>query len=564
MNAVHDIERIATRISLGMASPPELIKLKESLETIPEILGTLRAMENVPVVKEIAEKIDSLEDVLEYLKKWVHPEPASSPADGYVIADGVNPRLDELRQIIKEGEDWVKKYQEAQIERTGISSLKIKQNRQLGYYIEVTRKNKDKVPNDYISRQAMVNAVRYVTEELKNWESDILNAEVEIVELETKLYENLLENLSRHFDRIHELGQTLGYLDCLVNFAYIATVNGYVKPKLTEDIQFHIKGGRHPVIEKFLSDSSYVPNEVRLDKEANRLLIVTGPNYSGKSSLLRMVAINVIMAQIGSFVPAEALALGIFDRIFTRIGASDNLIAGQSTFLVEMLDAANFVNNCTERSLIIADEIGRGTSTYDGLAIAWAISEYLHNNPAKPLTMIATHYHQLSELEGFLEAAKNYHFQISFDGEKPIFNHKLFRGASDRSFGVEVAKLAGLPMEIIVRARFILNLLESQSASIDPHDLDKSVSRKIVKATQLKEGQASLAAWFGEEQDSPQTTKTPVKKEVRKDKPVQVPTLQPEQLEVIETIKSLNIELITPIKALQILEDLKKILEGLS
>lgn len=561
LESIHDIERIATRISLELAKPSELIKLKESLEKLPSVIEPLRNLVSTEEIGKIIAEFDQLEDVLEYLTKWIHPEPASSPIDGAVIADGVNSRLDELRKVLREGERWVENYQQEQIQLTGITSLKIKQNRQLGYYIEVTRKNADKVPENYVSRQAMVNAIRYVTDELKEWESNILNAEVEIAELETQLYQLVLENLAKHFERIHQTAQQIAFLDCLSTFAEISLRNGYVQPKLVEEQSLIIKGGRHPVIESFQSMQEYVPNDVKLDKERQQILVITGPNYSGKSSLLRMVAINVILAQIGCFVPANEMKLSVHDRIFTRIGASDNLIAGQSTFMVEMLDAANFINNSTERSLIIADEIGRGTSTYDGLAIAWAIAEYLHNCEQKPLTMIATHYHQLSELEGFLDRVKNFHFKISFDGERPIFNHKLFRGSSDKSFGVEVAKLAGLPLDIIIRARFILKLLESQSASIEIEELTPSVASKIRQATEMEKQQASLADWFGDEVEVVTTSKQKPKmpSSTTKKSPFQ---MRPEELEVIQTLKSLSIENLTPIKAFQILQDLKTLVSG--
>ncbi len=558
MEHISDIERLGTRISLGVSKPSEIIRLLNSLMVIPSIRASLEQIQNEATIPiPFLEKIKDCQDIVDFIQKMILSEPAVSVADGDVIAPGVNERLDELRELLKEGERWIERFIEREKQRTGITSLKVKQNRHLGYFIEVTKSNTSKVPDTYITKQSMVNVVRYISDELKDWEYNILNAEIEIKQIEQSLYENFLKDLSKHVDRLQDVSKGIAELDVLLAFTFISISNEYTRPTINDGFRLEFSGIRHPVIESFLGE--YVPNDVLLDKEEQRLLIITGPNFSGKSSLLRSVALNVIMAQIGCFIPCSAATIGIVDRIFTRIGASDNLIAGQSTFMVEMLDAANLVNNSTTRSLIIADELGRGTSTYDGLAIAWAIAEHLHNSEAKPLTMIATHFHQLAELEGFLESAKNFHFKIGFDGEKPLFDHRIFPGSSDKSFGVEVAKLAGLPTEIILRARFILSLLESKSSSINE---EEKISKKVSGSDEVERVFGTIDDWFSDDFD-PEETKNklsqmkPMKKMVDPK-----PVFTPEETEVLSTLRNLTVNAITPIKAIEILEYLTSLLNS--
>ena len=555
MEHISDIERLGTRISLGVSKPSEIIRLLDSLKAIPSIRGSLEQIEEeenqLPI--NFLGKIISCADIVDFIEKMILAEPATSVADGDVIAFGVNSKLDELRGILKDGEDWIDNFIDREKKKTGITSYKVKQNRHLGYFIEVSKSNVAKVPDTYVTKQSMVNVVRYITDELKDWEYNIINAEIEIKQIEKSLYESFLNDLSKHVDRMQLVSKGIAELDVLLAFSYIALTNDYVKPELNSSTKLDMKGVRHPVIENFSEE--YVPNDILLDKESQRLLIITGPNFSGKSSLLRAVALNVIMAQIGCFIPCNSAKIGIIDRIFTRIGASDNLIAGQSTFMVEMLDAANLVNNSTARSLIIADELGRGTSTYDGLAIAWAIAEHLHNSETQPLTMIATHFHQLAELEGFLESAKNFHFKIGFDGEKPLFDHRIFPGSSDKSFGVEVAKLAGLPTEIILRARFILSILEGQKSSINEEDEEEMISNKVRDSDELKHIIGTIDDWFKDDFDpnAEVVAHSKLKNPKAKGK-------TPEEIEVLATLRNLTINSITPLKALEILQNLSLLL----
>ena len=400
----------------------------------------------------------------------------------------------------------------------------------------------------------MVNVSRFVTEELKTWETDVIDAEIQINEIEHQLYKSILNELSKFVPILQITAKQVANLDCFATFAFLAERRNYIKPEFNDGKSLVIHDGRHPVIEILNDQEHYVPNDVCFNYDDQRLMIITGPNFSGKSSLLRATALIVIMAQIGSYVPARSVELGVTDRIFTRIGASDNLVSGQSTFMMEMIDAANLVNNSTENSLVIADELGRGTSTYDGLAIAWAIAEHLHNSPRSPKTMIATHYHQLSELEGFLQACVNYQFSIKFEDGTPIFDHKLVRGSSDKSFGVEVAKLSGLPSEVIARARTILEILELKSSKIDP---EGSGGQRLVDLIIQEEGQLSLENWFeGDSQPENQALRETEKATGYK----QLSNQQLKELSVIgelrEQLKNVDINTLSPVDAFKIIEEI--------
>ncbi|MHA2031289.1 MAG: DNA mismatch repair protein MutS, partial [Candidatus Kariarchaeaceae archaeon] len=466
LKEIGDIERLTTRISIGSAKPYELIKLTLSLETIPELKENLKSVKN-QFPNGLVENLDPCTDISTLIRKTLVEEPSTNLGEGKIIKFGINQELDRLVNIMQEGKSWLTKYVDREQEKSGLRNIRIKQNNVMGYFIEISKKEVDKVPDHFVRKQIMINVERYVTEELKNWESEILSAEIKVQELETTIYTNTLHELAQFVNVLQVTSKQIADIDCLSSFSYLAERRDYCKPQFNQKNSLIISGGRHPVIESINQTEPYVPNDIILDYDLQRLMIITGPNFSGKSSLLRATALIVIMAQMGSYVPASDVDLGVSDRIFTRIGASDNLVAGQSTFMLEMVDAANLVNNCTERSLIIADELGRGTSTYDGLAIAWSIAEYLHNLPNSPKVMLATHYHQLSELEEVLESCANYHFKIRFEEGKPKFNHELSRGSSDKSFGVEVARLSGIPELVIQRARKILELLESQAAKVN-------------------------------------------------------------------------------------------------
>ena len=490
---IGDIERLITRISMGSARPDELQKLSSSLKVLPVLLQKLETFhDHFPV--DLIKAIDPCTDVVDFIDKTLVSDSSNTVGSGLVIKVGYNTELDRLSKILKEGKNWLDLYLDREKKDTQIESMKIRQNNHFGYFLEVSKRELSKIPDYFVRKQAMVNATRYITDELKGWEIDIIDAEINIFELESNLYKSILQSISEHIDILQTTSTAISQLDCLSSFSFLAERRNYQKPVINEDRGYKVIGARHPVIEALNQDQDYVPNDIMMDYEQDRLLIITGPNFSGKSSLLRATALIAIMAQMGSFVPAESAELGVIDRIFTRIGASDNLVAGQSTFMLEMVDAANLVNNSTDRSLIIADELGRGTSTYDGLAIAWSIAEFLHNSENSPKTMIATHYHQLAELEELLKSCVNYQFIIRFEGDKPIFDHKLHRGSSDKSFGVEVAKLSGLPEMVIDRARQILQILESKAAKVDEGD---SEGPRLVDLIIQEDGQTSLDNWFG-------------------------------------------------------------------
>jgi DNA mismatch repair protein MutS len=545
LKEIGDIERLTTRISIGSAKPYELIKLTLSLETIPELKENLKSVKN-QFPNGLVENLDPCTDISTLIRKTLVEEPSTNLGEGKIIKFGINQELDRLVNIMQEGKSWLTKYVDREQEKSGLRNIRIKQNNVMGYFIEISKKEVDKVPDHFVRKQIMINVERYVTEELKNWESEILSAEIKVQELETTIYTNTLHELAQFVNVLQVTSKQIADIDCLSSFSYLAERRDYCKPQFNQKNSLIISGGRHPVIESINQTEPYVPNDIILDYDLQRLMIITGPNFSGKSSLLRATALIVIMAQMGSYVPASDVDLGVSDRIFTRIGASDNLVAGQSTFMLEMVDAANLVNNCTERSLIIADELGRGTSTYDGLAIAWSIAEYLHNLPNSPKVMLATHYHQLSELEEVLESCANYHFKIRFEEGKPKFNHELSRGSSDKSFGVEVARLSGIPELVIQRARKILELLESQAAKVnqnDPHTV------KLADLIIAENGQTSLDDWFdGSKKQSKELTQDQIVKKIL-------------EHPIIKELENISLEELTPLEALNLLGKLKRMIE---
>lgn len=463
IDLIGDLERIISKVATARISPKEVVQLKRALTAIEPIKTICETSKNKSLQK-IAEQLNPCRSVIERIEKEMMPDPPYLVAKGNVIATGVNSELDELRKISYSGKDYLLQIQQRESERTGISSLKVAFNNVFGYYLEVTNTHKDKVPADWIRKQTLTSAERYITPELKDYEEKILGAEEKIVALEVKLFTDLVISLMDHISVIQLNASLIGRLDCLLSFATIAQKNNYVRPHLFENDIIDIKDGRHPVIEKQLPvGEEYIANDVYLDNEQQQIIIITGPNMSGKSALLRQTALIVLMAQIGSFVPAKHANLGLVDKIFTRVGASDNISSGESTFMVEMNETASILNNLSNRSLILLDEIGRGTSTYDGISIAWAITEYIHENPsAKAKTLFATHYHELNEMTHSMHRIKNFNVSVKEIDNKILFMRKLTPGGSEHSFGIHVAKMAGMPKKVLDRANQILVQLESQ------------------------------------------------------------------------------------------------------
>lgn len=460
---VGDLERLISKIGLQKASPREIVQLKRALYAV-EKLKELTNQENSEALRVIAEQLNVCSIIRDKIEKEVFAEPPVALNKGNVIADGVDDELDRLRKIAFGGKDYLIEIQKREAEATGIPSLKIAFNNVFGYYLEVTNTHRDKVPTTWIRKQTLVNAERYITEELKEYEDQILGAEEKIQVIENRLYAELLIAIAAYIKPIQLNAQLLAKLDVLLNFAVIAEKNYYVQPEVSDSKVLDIKGGRHPVIEKKMAiGEDYITNDVYLDNTTQQIIIITGPNMAGKSALLRQTALIVLMAQIGSFVPVKEAKIGLVDKIFTRVGASDNLSSGESTFMVEMNETASIMNNLSDRSLILLDEIGRGTSTYDGISIAWAIAEFLHNHPAaKAKTLFATHYHELNELTNSMPRIKNYNVTVKEVNNKVIFLRKLVPGGSEHSFGIHVAKLAGMPPKLLSRANDILKRLEQE------------------------------------------------------------------------------------------------------
>lgn len=460
LDGIYDLERILTKITYGSANARDLASLRYSLEKLPDL------KENMTLLKakyflELNENLDQLKDISSLLSAAIVEDPPVSLREGGLIKHGYNEQLDQIRFTCREGREWITKLQKTERERTNISSLKVGYNKVFGYYIEITKANLDKVPEDYTRKQTLSNSERYITPELKEKEAQILGAEEKINDLEYDLFVNIRNNIGKEIERIKSTARVIATIDVLISLGLVAIENNYNRPKITEDMNIEIEEGRHPVVEKMV-DEVFVPNDTILNSKQQRFVIITGPNMSGKSTYMRQVALIVLLAQIGSFVPAKKAQIGLVDRIFTRVGASDDLTTGQSTFMVEMNEVANIINNATEESLIILDEVGRGTSTYDGLSIAWAVSQYI-NDPQKigARSLFATHYHELTNLEEQYEGIKNHNVLVEEDKSGVHFLHKIVPGRANDSYGIEVAKLAGLPDIIIKTANNILQMLES-------------------------------------------------------------------------------------------------------
>ncbi len=530
LHLMGDLERIISKVSVGRVSPRDVVQLKVALQAIEPIkIACEHASDET--LKRIGEQLNLCASIRDRIAREIQNDPPLLVNKGGVIAEGVDRELDELRHIAFEGKDYLLKIQQRETELTGIPSLKISYNNVFGYYLEVRNTHKDKVPADWIRKQTLVNAERYITQELKEYEEKIMGAQDKIFVLETKLYNELVLALAEFTPAIQINANLLARLDCLLSFAQVAQDNRYIRPVIQDDDVLDIKQGRHPVIEKELPvGEQYIANDVYLDTEKQQIIIITGPNMAGKSALLRQTALITLMAQIGCFVPAESAHIGLVDKIFTRVGASDNISMGESTFMVEMNEAANILNNISSRSLVLFDELGRGTSTYDGISIAWAIVEYIHENKkGKARTLFATHYHELNEMEKLYPRVKNYNVSVREVDQKVIFLRKLERGGSEHSFGIHVAKLAGMPKSIVSRANTILKELESANS--------KDVMKNSRGAKQVMQADNGVQLSFFQLDD-------PVLCQIR------------------DEILHLDINNLTPVEALNKLNDIKRIVTG--
>lgn len=524
-----DLERLCSKISTRRVNPREVLQLKRSLSSIEPIANSLKSLKAASL-QGMAEQLNPCSSIQEKIAANISEDAPVNIIKGGVIHEGVNDELDELRELRRNGKEQLRLMQEREVEKTGITSLKIAYNNVFGYYIEVRNTHKDKVPDSWIRKQTLVNAERYITEELKEYESKILGAEDRIGVLEASIYEELISELAEYLDSIQVNANLLARLDCLLSFATIAQQNNYTKPKMNNGFSIDIKSGRHPVIEQQLPmGEEYVSNDVFLDKEQQQIVMITGPNMSGKSALLRQTALICIMAQMGSYVPATHADLGVVDKVFTRVGASDNISTGESTFMVEMNETASILNNISDRSLILLDEIGRGTSTYDGVSIAWSIAEFLHENKlAKPKTLFATHYHELNEMTKQFDRIKNYNVSVKEIDKRILFMRKLVPGGSNHSFGIHVAKMAGMPSILIRRAEDILQTLESKRE-------DKGSTRGLSAPTQELEAEMQMS--FFQLDD-------PVLEQIK------------------EELTKIEIDTLTPVDALFKLNEIKKLVGG--
>jgi DNA mismatch repair protein MutS len=528
LSLIGDLERIISKVAVGRINPREVVQLRVALDALQPIKSAASETDN-EFLRKIGEQLNPCLSICQRIEREINNDPPTLINKGGVICNGVNQDLDELRKIAFSGKDFLLQIQQRESEATGIPSLKISYNNVFGYYIEVRNTHKEKVPETWIRKQTLVNAERYITQELKEYEEKILGAEEKILALETSIFNDLVIALMDYIPAVQLNCNLIAQLDCLLSFAKVSAENKYIRPEVTEDNTIDIKNGRHPVIEKQLpAGENYIANDVFLDSESQQVIMITGPNMAGKSALLRQTALIVLMSQIGCFVPAEAASIGVVDKIFTRVDASDNISVGESTFMVEMNEAASILNNMSERSLILFDELGRGTSTYDGISIAWSIVEYIHEHPtAKAKTLFATHYHELNEMEKSFKRIKNYNVSVKEVDKKVIFLRKLVRGGSEHSFGIHVAKMAGMPQSIVRRADEILKQLETDNRQSD-------ISKPMVDVATKHEGYQMS---FFQLDD-------PILSQIRD--------------EIINT----DINNLTPIEALNKLNEIKKIIKG--
>lgn len=535
LQRIYDMERVVSKIATGRITPREMVQLSNALQAIEPIKQICTQATDNGYLHLLGEQLSLCEEIRTRIQREIVPDPPAVQGRPNIFASGINTELDELRDIQRNGKDYLLKMQQREIDATGISSLKIGYNNVFGYYLEVRNTYRDQVPENWIRKQTLVNAERYITQELKDYEEKILTAETQIQVIENRLYSELMLAMTEYVPQMQQDATVVAQLDCLMSFATVAVENKYVCPDINDSLVVDIRQGRHPVIEKQLAlDEEYVPNDVLLDNNGQQIIILTGPNMAGKSALLRQTALIVLMAQMGSFVPAESATIGVVDKIFTRVGASDNISVGESTFMVEMNEAASILNNLSERSLVLFDELGRGTSTYDGISIAWAIVEYIHEQKGHAKTLFATHYHELNEMEKSFQRIRNYNVSVREANGKVIFMRKLVRGGSEHSFGIHVAKLAGMPMSIVERANQILADMEGSGiAPVQAHQ----------PTVKMGSGKASVSAPEGMQLSFFQLD-DPVLEQIR------------------DEVKTLDINNLTPLEALNKLSDIKKLVGG--
>ena len=526
LNPVYDLERLVSRISYQSANPRDMVSFASSLEMLPFIRQILKDFE-APVLKQIYEDMDPLEDVTDLIKRAIVEDPPLAQKDGGIIREGFNADVDKYRRSRTDGKKWLAELEAREKERTGIKNLKIKYNRVFGYSLEVTNSFKDQVPDNYVRKQTLANAERYITQELKDLEDLILGAEDRLYALEYELFADVREKVGQEVVRIQKTAKAVAALDVFASLALVAERNNFVKPKINENGVLDIKGGRHPVVEQMIENDMFIANDTYLDNQKKRVSVITGPNMAGKSTYMRQTALIVLMAQIGSFVPAEKANIGIVDRIFTRVGASDDLASGQSTFMVEMTEVANILRNATAKSLLILDEIGRGTSTFDGLAIAWAVIEHISNTKlCGAKTLFATHYHELTELEGKIPGVNNYCIAVKEKGDDIVFLRKIVKGGADKSYGIQVAKLAGVPDSVISRAKELVEELSDADITAAVKDLTAPKKKQKIMYDQVDMAQMSL---FDTVQDN----------------------------DIVDEIRDLDMTHLTPMEAMNILYNLQ-------
>ncbi len=532
LREIGDLERLISKVAVGKVNPKEVMHLRRTLLQIQPIKNLLQD-NKIASLKKMMEQLNACETLIQLIETNLCDDPAGQIGKGMIIRSGFHQELDDLREISFNGKDYLERLQEREAERTGIPSLKVSFNNVFGYYIEVRNTHKDKVPEDWIRKQTLVSAERYITEELKEYESKILGAEEKIYAIEARLFQDLVVGMSDYIQPIQHNATVIARLDCLFSFSQVALENKYNRPEINDGLVLDIKNGRHPVIEKRLAlGEEYIANDVLLDNNSQQIIMITGPNMSGKSAILRQTALIVLMAQMGCFVPADAAKIGLVDKIFTRVGASDNISSGESTFMVEMNETASILNNISDRSLILLDEIGRGTSTYDGISIAWAIAEFLHENPkAKSKTLFATHYHELNEMHKRFERIKNYNVSVKEMGKKVLFLRKLVPGGSAHSFGIHVARMAGMPNFVVQRAEQVLKDLESSHASVGNSSKGKKSTKEVLNES------ANMQLSFFQLND---------------------PVLQ----NIHDELISIDINTLTPVEALMKLHEIKKLTGG--